>query len=641
MKHTQTLITALILTAVFALTAAGIAADQSKTDSPIPPLVTLKKSLKVTSRYLVFPTVFIPKVKSSVNVSMDGKPLFNNPGTLSTRGQFLWTNLDVSEFAGKEMTISAGVREDDQEAMDAVHFSDTIEGHPDLYQEKLRSQFHFSYRTGVMGDPTAMIYYPPKKEWHLFTIANPFNGREICWGHAVSKDLVHWEERAPIFHHPNLIFNGVGFIDTENCLNLNTNSHQAMVLLTPIMGRQDGNVSMKVSIDGGFVFKDMNDLRAELKREDLPKNPIVPGGGDAPRIWRNPVARKYFMTHCLWGHSDKENPLISLQYTSSDLKSWDRVDNFPLLIHANFKGEGDANDVVEIPVDGDANKKVVFVNCGRNGYALGKFSKTGLDNLQGEPLSPKDTLKDGHDGYPNIFANAPNGRVVAMGHPNNVGIVSTFAGFHTLSFPLELSVRTTPSGLRLFRNPVAEIATLHGQMHSYKDLTINANTLTPLVEPKGDLFHILIEAQVPSGVKLELLVDGKKLPVSPEKLFNGEAANPDKYPTLKAEFLVDRTCYEAFYQDGQFFAARGDILNSQRKPGTLPLSLYAFGGPVKIINMTVCELKSIWNNNNVSIKTMGLNSASQLLPQPDRSGDESISTNVSWVNIVNDQNRME
>ena len=57
--------------------------------------------------------------------------------------------------------------------------------------------------------------------------------------------------------------------------------------------------------------------------------------------------------------------------------------------------------------------------------------------------------------------------------------------------------------------------------------------------------------------------------------------------------------------------------------------------------MTVCELKSIWNNNNVSIKTMGLNSASQLLPQPDRSGDESISTNVSWVNIVNDQNRME
>ena len=142
-------------------------------------------------------------------------------------------------------------------------------------------------------------------------------------------------------------------------------------------------------------------------------------------------------------------------------------------------------------------------------------------------------------------------------------------------------------------------------------------------------------------MKLELQVDGKKLPVSPEKLFNGEAANPDQYPTLQAEFLVDRTCYEAFYQDGQFFAARGDILDSQRKPGTLPLSLYAFGGPVKIINMTVCELKSIWNNNNVSIKTMGLNSASQLLPQPDRSGDESISTNVSWVNIVNDQNRME
>ena len=90
------LITTLILTTVSALTAADVAADLPQTDTPAPPLVTLKKSLKVTSRYLVFPTVFIPKVKSLVRVSIDGNPLFENQGTLTTRGQFLWADLDVS-----------------------------------------------------------------------------------------------------------------------------------------------------------------------------------------------------------------------------------------------------------------------------------------------------------------------------------------------------------------------------------------------------------------------------------------------------------------------------------------------------------------------------------------------------------------
>src|SRR5438874_5963935 len=49
------------------------------------------------------------------------------------------------------------------------------------YTEKYRPQYHFSPRKGWIGDPDGLVYYQGK--YHLF-----------WWGHAVSNDLVHWEE---------------------------------------------------------------------------------------------------------------------------------------------------------------------------------------------------------------------------------------------------------------------------------------------------------------------------------------------------------------------------------------------------------------------------------------------------------------
>jgi fructan beta-fructosidase len=49
------------------------------------------------------------------------------------------------------------------------------------YTEKYRPQFHFSPKKGWIGDPDGLVY--SEGTYHLF-----------WWGHAVSKDLVHWEE---------------------------------------------------------------------------------------------------------------------------------------------------------------------------------------------------------------------------------------------------------------------------------------------------------------------------------------------------------------------------------------------------------------------------------------------------------------
>ena len=64
----------------------------------------------------------------------------------------------------------------------------------DKLKDVYRPQYHFVTQIGWLNDPNGMCFY--KGEYHLFYQYNP-NGNswgDLSWGHAVSRDLVHWEE---------------------------------------------------------------------------------------------------------------------------------------------------------------------------------------------------------------------------------------------------------------------------------------------------------------------------------------------------------------------------------------------------------------------------------------------------------------
>ena len=64
-----------------------------------------------------------------------------------------------------------------------------------------------------------------------------------------------------------------------------------------------------------------------------------------------------------------------------------------------------------------------------------------------------------------------------------------------MSFPCELSLRTTTHGMRLCRTPIKEIESLEIGRETIDDHTLRAGEVLPLGKP-GDLFDIKAEVAV-------------------------------------------------------------------------------------------------------------------------------------------------
>ncbi len=71
----------------------------------------------------------------------------------------------------------------------------------EYYTEKYRCQYHYSVKDGWGNDPNGLVYY--KGKYHLFyQFYDGIAWGPMHWGHAVSSDLLHWQER-PVAFYPD------------------------------------------------------------------------------------------------------------------------------------------------------------------------------------------------------------------------------------------------------------------------------------------------------------------------------------------------------------------------------------------------------------------------------------------------------
>ena len=124
---------------------------------------------------------------------------------------------------GKTATVKILGLKKDALALNLMKLSDTFDT---TNTDEYRPSYHFTPLYGWMNDPNGMVY--KDGEYHLYFQYNPYGSKwgNMHWGHAVSKDLVHWEHldpaiaRDPVGH----IFSGSSVVDKKNTAGFGKNA---------------------------------------------------------------------------------------------------------------------------------------------------------------------------------------------------------------------------------------------------------------------------------------------------------------------------------------------------------------------------------------------------------------------------------
>ncbi|HZZ76075.1 MAG TPA: glycoside hydrolase family 32 protein, partial [Puia sp.] len=253
-----------------------------------------------------------------------------------------------------------------------------------FYNEPYRPQVHFSPVTSWMNDPNGLVFFD--NTYHLFfqyfpdsTVWGPMH-----WGHAVSKDLLHWKQVGIALYPDSLgyIFSGSVVIDSSNTTGFGTKTKKPMVAIftqhDPV-GEKAGtrffqNQSIAYSLDNGMHW------------QKYTGNPVIktPGIKDFrdPKVRWYAEQKKWILVLAAGDHV--------MFYSSKNLKDWKQESEFGLGRGAHG-GVWECPDLIPFNVDG---KKIwlliVSINPGAPQGGSGTQYFTG--DFDGHQFISNDTL---------------------------------------------------------------------------------------------------------------------------------------------------------------------------------------------------------------------------------------------------------
>ena len=521
--------------------------------------------MRITKRYLNVPVGRQSEMRV-YQISVGGMQKFRFPVQLAERSVDYWIFLDVSEFKGETITLSGPSNLSDssaQAALARIYQADQIEGAATLYKERNRPQFHFTVKRGWSNDVNGPIFY--RGQYHLFWQAFPFGVKWdtdfMEWGHAVSKDLIHWRELPPALTVDKLgsPWSGTSLIDHHN---IGGWGKDALVLFytafDPVSHKQVQCIAY--STDNGAHFtryagNPILDSNREVGSNDT-RDPKV--------FWYESAG------HWVMVLFEKDGMSF---YTSTDLKTWSRK--------SHFRGLHECPDFFELPIDGDANRKKWILHGGSSSYFIGSFDgdtftaeSPELHYAEGKNAHGSDVLYAAQS-----FAEMPDGRRVQMawgrielqGMPFN----------QMMLFPTEFKLKTTSNGLRLQAAPIDEIERLHARARAWSTLTAAA------ADQK-----LRWAGSRPLDVKLQIAL-GKEDTLT--ILYAGNPLATIRSADLEnargpVEILIDRSVAEIFVDQGERYIVReipttagGHGLEFSMTPGTSIID-----------RLEVYEMKSMW-----------------------------------------------
>lgn len=485
--------------------------------------------------------------------------------------------LDMSDYIGKTITIILPQSEKlTVKALDnCIDEKEAAPGHPlypELYREALRPQFHFSSRRGWLNDPNGLVY--ANGQYHMYyqhnPLGTPHGGVNICWGHAVSEDLVHWHEKSDSilpWRREWSVASGSAMVDWDNAAGYGKGAIIAAftTLGTPVNdeggGYPSGGQYLAGSVDGGDAFYLFSSMATV---------PTENGEG-----WRDPRLFRYQDKYIMAVYEVEDGTNCVSFYQSDDFHSWERTSrNMDLY---------ECPDVFTLKTEDGEEKWVLY---GADGLCrIGEFDgKAFTESGQSHPL---DYGKATYAGQ--TWSDHPLGKRVhiswvrGMGGENE-GHELGYTGMpfsQCMSIPCELTLTKVSGKYQINRYPVEEISCLRKEKKESGIVYLEgAHKLH--IAPQQEYIIGLKDIKGKAYLKLgghQVVFDAEKKELS----FENNCVAMTKTSDLQIRVLADTTTMEIFFD-------RGIAATYAMKPEELFLEINAQGN----MNVEVYNLSSIW-----------------------------------------------
>ena len=319
-------------------------------------------------------------------------------------------------------------------------------------REVYRPAYHHTPVWGWMNDPNGMFYQ--NGVWHLYFQYNPYGStwENLSWGHATSRDLVHWKNEGTPIEPDALgaIFSGSAVVDSMSTAGFGQGAIMAMYT----SAAESQTQSLAYSTDSGKTFTKYDG------------NPVLTA---TEPDFRDPKI--------LWNDSAHEwNLIVSAGqkmnfYSSPDLKNWKYESSFGEG-YGCHKGVWECPDLLKMP----GGKWVLVVNINPGGPFGGSATQYFVGNWDGHRFScdskPETTkwMDYGKDHYATVtFSNAPNGRHVALPWMSNwqyAAVVPTMQYRSANGIPRDLSLFDDGDEQYLSVKPSPEVMQAFGKRTS-------------------------------------------------------------------------------------------------------------------------------------------------------------------------------
>jgi len=366
---------------------------------------------------------------------------------------------------------------------------------PAGYSEPHRPQLHFSPPANWMNDPNGMVYFAG--EYHLFYQYYPDDKvwGPMHWGHAVSRDLLHWDN-LPIAMYPDkngYIFSGSAVVDWNNTSGFGSANEPPLVAIFTYHDPERGKLETNDHETQGLAYSTDHGRTWTM----FAGNPVLP----------NTAKNRDFRDPNVFWHEDSSQWVMVLSvfdhvefWGSTNLLEWHLLSSFGQEWGAHG-GTWECPDLFPLNVAGtDETRWVLILNLNPGGpqggsgtqYFVGDFDGTRfrLDDSFAATLTAEEGvwLDWGADNYAGVtWSDVPgsDGRRIFIGWMSNWDYaqqVPTDPWRSAMTLPRSLELVETPSGYRLFSLPVRELAALRSQSSKLPGMPVTGeNDLTGII----------------------------------------------------------------------------------------------------------------------------------------------------------------